>query len=65
MRWIDASRQGSEIGGSQMLLDLFASERIAVEGLPLAALTKRKKIEALYRRRSTSREASGFRAHPC
>jgi len=64
MHRIDALHLEHPFAGSRMLRDLLRAEGILIGRLAVATLMRRMGIEALYRRRSTSKPAPGHKIHP-
>ena len=64
MRRMDELHLDFPFAGSRMLRDLLAADGFAVGRLHVATLMKRMGIEALYRRPSTSKPASGHKIYP-
>jgi putative transposase len=64
MRRIDELHLDYPFAGSRMLRDLLRGEGIAIGRELVAAMMRRMGIEALYRRRTTSKPADGHKVYP-
>ncbi|NYD92220.1 putative transposase [Sphingomonas melonis] len=64
MRRIDELHLLYPFAGSRMLRDLLRQERVEIGRLHVATLMKRMRIEAIYRRPSTSKPAPGHKVYP-
>jgi putative transposase len=64
MHRIDALHLEHPFAGSRMLRDMLRLEGVTIGRLAVATLMRRMGIEALYRRRSTSKPAPGHKIYP-
>src|SRR6059058_3710548 len=64
MRRIDELHLERPFAGSRMLRDFLAREGVEVGRRHVATLMKRMGIEAIYRRRNTSKPAPGHKIYP-
>jgi putative transposase len=64
MRRIDELHLERPFAGSRMLRDFLAREGVEIGRRHVATLMKRMRIEAIYRRRNTSKPAPGHKIYP-
>jgi putative transposase len=64
MRRIDELHLDHPFAGSRMLRDLLRGESVAIGRQRVATMMRRMGIEALYRRRNTSKPAPGHKIYP-
>ena len=64
MRRLDELHLNYPFAGSRMLRDLLRQQGVAAGRLHIGTLMKRMGIEAIYRKRNTSKPAPGHRIYP-